>query len=441
MFITQMALPRRTMLRGIGAALALPMLDAMVPALKAAPASAPRMAFFHLPNGMSMPYWTPKKVGQGLELSPVLKVLQPFKDQTIVLSGLSHFAAGLGDGGGPHTRASAAYLTGLLAKRAEGIDATLGTSADQIAARVLGKDTVLDSLELTTAKDVLAGSCDNGYSCLYKQLSWRSASQVNPAESNPRVVFERMFGEESSTAERAKRIRTDKSILDAVALQVQGLEKKLGAADRAAVSEYLTTVREVERRIQKAEKQNSNSELSVGQAPAGAPDTYPEHLALMYDLLHLAFQADVTRVATMQGGEGGAGGYAFIGVPEDHHETSHHQNNPEKLLKLSKINTYHHSEFAKFVEKMKATKDGDGNLLDRSMLMFGASMSDADLHSPLNLPLVLVGGGNGTLKGDRHLKYADDAKTPVCNLLVTMLDKAGVKVDRFGDSTGDLTDL
>ena len=440
MFITQMALPRRTILRGMGAALALPMLDAMVPALKAAPAGAVRLGFFHLPNGMSMPYWAPKTEGKGFELSPIMKAMEPFKAQMTAVSGLSHFAAGVGDGGGPHTRAEAAYLTGLLATRTE-INPTLGISADQVAARVLGKETVLDSIELTTSKDVLAGSCDNGYSCLYKQISWRSYNQVNPAQSNPRVVFERMFGEESSPAERAKRIKTDKSILDAVAIQVQGLEKKLSAGDRLAMGDYLNTVREVEKRIQKAEAQNANSSFTVGKGPSGAPDLWYEHLELMYDLLHLAYQADVTRVATFQAGQGGPGGYAFIGVPEDHHETSHHQNNPEKLLKLSKINAYHMVTFAKFIEKLAKTKDGDATLLDRSMMMYGASMSDADLHSPLDLPLILVGGGNGTLKGDRHLRYKAEEKKPVCNLLVTMLDKAGVKVDKFGDSTGDLAEL
>jgi hypothetical protein len=250
-----------------------------------------------------------------------------------------------------------------------------------------------------------------------------------------------MFGEESSPAERAKRIKTDKSILDAVAVQVQGLEKKLSAGDRLAMGDYLNTVREVEKRIQKAEAQNANSSFTVGKGPSGAPDLWYEHLELMYDLLHLAYQADVTRVATFQSGQGGAGGYAFIGVPEDHHETSHHQNNPEKLIKLSKINAYHVSVFAKFIEKLSKTKDGDATLLDRSMMMYGASMSDADLHSPLDLPLILVGGGNGTLKGDRHLRYKAADKKPVANLLVTMLDKAGVKVERIGDSTGDLVDL
>lgn len=441
MVIMKMALPRRTFLRGTGAVLALPFLDAMVPALGAAPKSAPRIGFFQTPNGMSMPYWTPKTVGSNFEFTQPLASLAPFRNQTIVLSGLNHYSAGLGDGGGPHTRNNAAWLTGKLAIRTE-TNPTLGISADQVAARVLGKETMLDSLELsTTGRVVRSGSCENGYSCLYQLMSWRSETQPNPTESNPRVLFERMFGEETTADARAARIKADKSILDAVVGQVKKLETKLNVSDRSTVSEYLDTVREVEQRIQKAEKQNTNSEFSTGERPSGIPDKWPEHRELIFDLLFLAYQADITRVATYQCGDAGVGGYAFVGVPEEHHETSHHQNNPEKRAKLAKIDAYNVSTFAKLVEKMSKTRDGDGTLLDRAFLMFGSSISDGDLHSPLDLPTVLVGGGNGTLKGNQHLKFAEDKKTPMTNLLLTILDKAGVHTQRLGDSTGDLTEL
>ncbi len=438
MVITKMALPRRTILRGIGIGMALPMLDAMVPALSAAPKAAPRLAFFQTPNGISMPYWTPKETGRGFEFTAPLKALEPLRKQVTVVSGLNHYCAGLGDGGGPHTRAYAAWLSGLLAQRTE-VHPMLGTTADQHAARVLGKETAIESLELSVERNqIKAGACENGYSCLYQLLSWRSATQANPAEGDPRVVFERMFGDETSNEDRLARIRADKSILDAVTGQINKLQTKLGGQDRVTVSDYLDTVRDVEKRIQKSEQQNASSTFEVGERPTGIPEGFQDHREVMFDLLALAFQADITRVATY---DMGGSNYNFIGVSEAHHDLSHHGGNPEKRLKLVKIDTFNVMQVAQLATKLAGIKDGDGNLLDRSMLLFGSSLSDGDMHSPLELPTVIIGGGNGTLRGDEHIQFAPEEKKPFSNLLVTMLDKVGVHVDRLGDSTGELTEL
>lgn len=438
MVITKMALPRRTILRGLGISVALPMLDAMAPALSAAPKGAPRMAFFQTPNGISMPYWTPKKTGRDFDFTAPLMPLEPLRKQVTVVSGLNNYCAGLGDGGGPHTRGYAAWLSGMLAQRTE-VHPMLGTTADQYAARELGKDTAINSLELSVERNtVKAGACENGYSCLYQLLSWRSATQANPAEGDPRVVFERMFGDETSNDERLARIRADKSILDAVTGQINKLQTKLGGSDRLTVSEYLETVRDVEKRIQKSEQQNANSTFQTGERPTGIPDQFQDHREMMFDLLALAFQADITRVATY---DMGGSNYQFLGVSEVHHDLSHHGGNPEKRLKLVKIDTFNVMQVAQLAAKLAATKDGDGTLLDRSMLMFGSSLSDGDMHSPLELPTVIVGGGNGTLRGNEHIQYAPEKRMPMSNLLVTMLDKIGVHVDRLGDSTGDLSEL
>ena len=438
MVITKMALPRRTFLRGVGVTLALPMLDAMVPALSAAPKGSPRLAFFQTPNGISMPYWTPKQTGVGFDFTTPLKSLEPLRKQVTVVSGLNNYCAGLGDGGGPHTRGYAAWLSGTLAQRTE-VHPMLGTTADQYAARVCGKETAIDSLELSVERNtVKAGACENGYSCLYQLLSWRSATQANPSEGDPRVVFERMFGDETSNEERLSRIRADKSILDAVAGQVNKLQSKLGGSDRLTVSEYLDTVRDVEKRIQKSEQQSANSTFSAGERPAGIPEKFEEHREMMFDLLALAFQADVTRVATF---DMGGSNYSFLGVPEVHHDLSHHGGNPEKRLKLVKIDSFNVMQVANLATKLSKIQDGDGSLLDRSLLMFGSSLSDGDMHSPLELPVVLVGGANGALKGNQHIQFAPEKKMPMSNLLVTMLDKLGVPVQKLGDSTGDLVEL
>jgi len=438
MMITKMALPRRTFLRGVGTTMALPLLDAMVPALSAAPKGVPRLGFFQTPNGISMKYWTPAKVGSSFDFTAPLKPLEAYRDKVTVLSGLNNYCAGLGDGGGPHTRGYAAWLSGMLATRTE-VHPTLGTTVDQYAAREFGKDTMIESLELsTTTGSVKAGACENGYSCLYQLLSWRSATQANPPEGDPRVVFERMFGEETTNEERAARMRADKSILDAVTGQINKLQTKLGGSDRLTVNEYLETVRDVEKRIQKAEAQSANSDFSTGERPTAVPEKFQDHREIMFDLLALAFQADITRVATF---DMGGSNYSFLGVPEAHHDLSHHGGNPEKRLRLVKIDTFNVAQFARLVDKLAKTKDGDATLLDRSMMMFGSSLSDGDMHSPLDLPTVIAGGGNGTLRGNEHVTWAPEKKVPISNLYVTMLDKMGINVPRIGDSTGDLTEL
>src|SRR5262245_16645967 len=438
MVITKMALPRRTFLRGVGTTLALPLLDAMVPALSAAPKGAARLGFFQTPNGISMPYWTPKKTGANFEFTEPLKSLEPLRKQVTVVSGLNNYCAGLGDGGGPHTRGYAAWLSGMLAQRTE-VHPMLGVTADQYAAREFGKETMIESLELSMQTNTIkSGACENGYSCLYQLLSWRSATQANPTEGDPRVVFERMFGEETSNEERLARIRADKSILDAVVGQVNRLQTKLGGNDRLMVTEYLETVRDVEKRIQKAEAQNANSTFSTGERPTGIPEKFQEHREVMFDLLALAYQADITRVATF---DMGGSNYSFIGVSEAHHDLSHHGGNPEKRLKLVKIDAFNTMQFAQFVTKLSKIKDGDGTLLDHSIMMFGSSLSDGDMHSPLELPTVLVGGGNGSMKGNEHILYTPDKKMPMSNLYVTLLDKMGVNVKKLGDSTGDLAEL
>ena len=438
MVISKMALPRRTFLRGLGTTMALPLLDAMVPALSAAPKGVPRVAFFQTPNGISMKYWTPKTVGSNFEFTAPLKSLEPFRNQVTVLSGLNNYCAGLGDGGGPHTRGYAAWLSGMLAQRTE-VHPMLGTTVDQHLARELGKETMLESLELSVQTgSVKAGACENGYSCLYQVLSWRSATQANPPEGDPRVVFERMFGEETSNEDRVARMRADKSILDAVTGQINKLQTKLGGSDRLTVSEYLETVRDVEKRIQKAEAQSANSDFATGDRPTAVPEKFQDHREVMFDLLALAFQADITRVATF---DMGGSNYSFIGVPEAHHDLSHHGGNAEKRARLVKIDAFNVSQFARLIDKLSKIKDGDATLLDRSMMMFGSSLSDGDMHSPLDLPIVIAGGGNGTLKGNQHLQWAPEKKVPLSNLYVTMLDKFGINVPRIGDSTGDLAEL
>jgi len=315
----------------------------------------------------------------------------------------------------------------------------LGTTADQFAARELGKDTMIESLELSLQTSTIqSGACENGYSCLYQLLSWRSATEANPTEGDPRVVFERMFGEETSNEDRLARIRADKSILDAVVGQINAMQRRLGGSDRLRVSEYLETVRDVEKRIQMAEQQNANSTFSPGERPTGIPDKWQDHRELMFDLLVLAYQADITRVATF---DMGGSNYSFVGVAEAHHDLSHHGGNAEKREKLAKIDAYNVSTFAKFVEKLSKTQDGDGSLLDRSIMLFGSSLSDGDMHSPLDLPTVIAGGGNGTLKGNQHLRWAEDKKVRMANLYTTLLDKIGVHIDKLGDSSGELVEL
>jgi hypothetical protein len=443
--VTKKALPRRTFLRGLGVSVALPLLDGMVPAFAALRTTAgrpvKRLGAVYVPNGVEMRLWTPKTEGAGFELSSILEPLAPFRDQTFVLSGLADKPAvpAPGEGIGDHARASATWLTGVRVKKTEGPDIRAGVSMDQLAAQHLGQETQLASLELALDSVEVLGACDAGYSCAYANtIAWRTATTPLPMENNPRAVFERLFGASDSTdpATRLARLQQDRSILDFVTAEVATLKRALGTPDQGKLTEYLDAVRDVERRIQTAERQ-STRELPVVEQPMGIPDTFDAHAKLMYDLLALAYQCDLTRVATfMIGKEVSGRAYPEIGVPDGHHACSHHQNDPVKLAKLAKINQYHIQHFAYFLEKLRTTPDGDGSLLDHSIFIYGSGISDGNIHFHLDLPMLVVGGGAGTLRGGRHVRYAND--TPISNLHVAVLDKLGVPLDQFGDSTGKL---
>lgn len=448
MIITKKHLPRRTFLRGVGATLALPLLDGMVPALTAMRATAAagvrRLGIVYVPNGIFMDTWTPASEGGGFDLTPVLEPLAAHRHRMLVLTGLANREgdAWPGEGAGDHARASAAYLTGVHPKKTEGADLRAGLSMDQIAARALGQETQLASLELSLESRESIGSCDPGYSCAYANtLSWRSPTTPLPMENNPRVVFERLFaGNESTDPEewRARR-EEDRSILDAVTQKVARLQQDLGARDRMKLDEYLEAVRDMERRIQMAETQSEQS-LPVMDQPAGVPATFDEHARMMFDLQVLAYQADLTRVITfMVGHETSQRAYPEIGVPDAHHPLSHHGGDTEKIDKLIKVNAYHAQTFAYYLDRLASTPDGDGSLLDSLMLIYGSGMSDGNGHNHHNLPTLLVGGGGGTIQGGRHLRFASE--TPVTNLFLTVLDRLGVPVESIGDSTGHVEHL
>lgn len=446
MMIKKLSLPRRTFLRGVGSAIALPLLDAMVPALTAVSATVARpvkrLGFIYLPNGAVMQAWTPKIEGV-LELSPTLSPLESYKEQTAVLTRLAHGQAEpLGDGNGEHSRASSVWLNGVHPKHTEGADVEAGVTADQIAAAEFGKETPLPSLELAIDLDFLVGNCENGYSCAYMNtVSWRTPTMPLPMENNPRVVFERLFGDGGTREQRLTEMRKDRSILDSVSDDLAHLERELGFGDMRRVNQYLDAVRAIERRIQFSEAQGADSALPENLArPAGIPDSYEEHVALMYDLVALAFQTDLTRVFTfMVGRELGGRPYPQIGVPDPHHGLSHHRNDPEKLAKLAKINKHHVQLFSHFLKQLNETSDGDGTLLDSSLVLYGAGLGDSNDHLHYDLPVTVVGGRGTGWRGGRHLKYPKD--TPMANLLVSMLDKAGLPAENFGDSTGRLTAL
>jgi hypothetical protein len=452
MILTRKSLSRRTLLRGLGTAIALPILNSMAPAATKGTGSAPtRMAFVYVPNGIIMKDWTPATVGAGFELTPVLKPLAAYKDQMVVMSGLAHKnGRALGDGPGDHARAAATFLTGVHPKKTEGADIKSGISVDQVAAQAIGHQTKFPSLELTLEAAGMVGNCDSGYSCAYSNsISWRSESSPLAPEANPRAVFERLFGDGEfyDRETRMKMSRQDRSILDFVREDANALQRELGKSDQHKLDEYLYSIREIERRIQTAEKQakeGKDEELNPQIVkPVGVPVTFEEHAKLMFDLQVVAFQTDSTRIITcMMGREGSNRTYRSIGVPEAHHGLSHHLNNPEKIEKIGKINVHHAELFGYFLGKMAATPDGDSNLLERSMIVYGSSLSDGNQHLHHDLPVTLVGGGNGTIKGGRHVKYASE--TPMTNLFLSMLDRVGVKPENLGDSTGrveHLTDL
>ena len=452
MIITKKHLPRRIFLRGMGATVALPLLDSMVPALSAmAKTSANpvrRLGFIYFPHGSvswakgPQNQWTPPGEGGPLTLSPILQPLSAVQDQMIVLTNMEHRnAQGNGtDGNAEHTRSNASWLSAARPKMTEGADVLLATTVDQIAAQRLCRDTRLPSLELTMENSFLVGNCDNGYNCVYvNTLSWSSPTTPLPMENNPRLVFERLFGEGGTVDERRAEMRKDRSILDSVTEDMARLMRSLGAGDRTRVNDYVDAVREVERRIQRAEEQAGQSTLALPDRPVGIPEEYDEHVKLMFDLLVLTWQADITRVFSLQlGREQSARTFPWIGVNEGHHGTSHHQDKPEKIAAIARINTYYSQLLAYFAEKLAATSDATGSLLDNSMLLHGSGMCNGNLHDHKNLPLVLLGGGAGQLRGGRHIKFQE--LTPMANLLLGLLDKAGVPADSFGDSD-DRVDL
>jgi hypothetical protein len=443
--ITKMSLPRRTFLRGMGTTLALPLLDAMVPAstalAKTAATPAPRIGFIYVPNGQALVNWIPEKAGTDFEMKPILKPLEPYRSHMTIVSGLSNLEAeSRGLTTGPHTRCGAVWLNGVRPKRTEGADVQAGKSLDQYAADALGNETVLRSLEMALESNFNVGNCDNGYSCTYvNTFSWRTPTVPLPMEQNPRVIFERLFGNGETPDARRDQMRKDKSILDAVTGEIAGLQKVLGPADRRMMAEYLDAVREVERRIQLAERRSETTPTDL-RAPVGIPQSHTDFAELMYDLMLLAYQSDITRVVSFQmAREQSSQTYPWIGVPEADHDISHHGTDPEKTVKRTKINTYHVTNLAKFIGKMAKTQDGDGTLLDHVMVLYGSGMGDGNVHSCHNLPLVVMGGGSGKMKGGRHMQYAMD--TPMMNLGLSLLDKVGARIDKVGDSTEVLAGL
>jgi hypothetical protein len=440
---------RRTMLKGLGTAIALPWLESMGAIVSWASSSSGsqgktvpnRMAFIYVPNGVNMADWTPKTEGPlGDDLPAILNPLKPFKDRLLVLSNLTaDKARPNGDGGGDHARALSAFLTGCQPRKTDGADIRAGISVDQVAAARIGDKTRLPSLEIGGEAGAMAGNCDSGYSCVYSStMSWKSATQPLPKEVNPKLVFERLFGS-GNDAERAKRDARRKSILDFVREDSSDLLNKLGSTDKRKVDEYFSSIRDIELRIEKADKLPPVKTPDT-KKPDGIPAKYEEHLRLMADLMVLAFQADITRVCTFViANEGSNKPYPFIGVPEGHHDLSHHGRDPKKLAKIRDINIFHAKQFAYLLERLKSIPEGEGNLLDHSMIVYGSGNSDGDRHNHDELPILLAGGGCGTLKSGRHIKFPKE--TPLNNLWLSMLDRMDVKMSRLGDSTGALTGL
>ncbi len=458
-------LPRRTFLRGVGATMALPLLDSMTPALSALgpfdslalaqgrPSKTPiRLGYVYTPNGIvgacdksPRPFmWTPKTVGANFEFSPTMKALEPFREHLNVFSGLAPVTGrALGDGTGDHARATATFLTGVHPYKTGGADFRLGVYADQIAAKELGKYTQLSSLELGLEPQPLAGNCDSGYTCAYMSMSWRGPNSPLPAEINPRTVFERLFGDGDSTDPQVRmaRLERQKSVLDYVTDSLSRLQRRLGRGDTRKIEEYLEAVRDIERRMALAEAQNLTLELPVLERPSAVPEDYVQYSKLMIDMQVLAWQTDMTRVSSfMLGRDGSNRAYREIGISDGHHSISHHQGDGERLDKLIKIDQLHISMFAYLLKRLQETPDGDGTLLDHSLIAFGSSISESNIHTHDDLPIVLAGTANGQIKGNRHLAYPKE--TPLNNLFLNMFDLAGLPhVDGFGDSTGRLTDV
>jgi len=441
MFISQKRIPRRTFLRGAGATLALPVLASMIPALggQSSPTSVPRLGFVYVPHGAIMDRWTPPTEGRGFEFQEILEPLEPYRNQLNIVSGLHHRAA---DTSAVHSLSPTTWLSGVRPKPTQGVDAYAGVTIDQIAAQVIGQDTVLPSMELATEDySGLIGACDRDYGCIYMNtLSWRTPTTPMPMEINPRRVFERMFGQGGDAATRAVRRARNRSILDALQEQADTLHAQLSAGDRTTISSYLDNVREIERRLDRAENQLDDAQLELPDASAGIPFYYEDHVDVMFDLLKLAWQADVTRVFTfMMAREVSNRTYNQVGVPDGHHAISHHQNREEKMSKNVRIQNYPVTLFSRFLEKLSSTADGDGSLLDNSILLYGSNMSNSNAHDHFPLPNVVVGGGRGRLAGGQHVKCPDH--TPQTDLLLTLAHKADVPIESLGDSTGTIAEL
>jgi hypothetical protein len=444
-FISKKHLSRRALLRGAGVSLSLPLLDAMLPALTAQAQTAakikPRLGFVYVPHGAIMSEYTPDQVGKDFELKTILKPLEAYKRQMNIISGLGHEAA---DASAVHSLSPCTWLSGVRPKATLGSDAFAGVTADQFAAQVIGQDTSLFSLELATEDHSgLIGACDRDYGCIYMNtLSWRTPTTPNPMEINPRKVFERLFGQGGSVEQRLARQNEDRSILDAIVQQTAGLGRQLGAGDQQKISDYLENVREIERRLQQAEAMMArNADMVIPDAPAGIPFVYAEHLAMMFDLMTLAFQSEITRVSTfMMAREVSNRTYPMVGVNEGHHATSHHQNDPAKMAKNVLIQNYHVTQFKTFLDRLAAIPEGDGTLLDNTILLYGSNMSNSNAHDHYPLPNILVGGtGAGGIKAGQHIKY--EKRTPMTNLILTMLNKAGVNQDSLGDSNGIVAEI
>lgn len=440
MIITRKALPRRTLLRGMGATVALPLLDAMVPAMTAAAATPARpvrrLGYIFIPMGSDINRWTPPGNHSLTELSPILRPLGRHKDYVTVVTNMELKNAYPGT----HATSNSSYLSCAKAKFTESSDYYLGTTADQIAAREIGQDTRLPSLELGIELLDIVGQCDDGYACVYQNnLSWSSPTTPLPYEANPQKVFSRLFGE-GSPEEQSRTLKKKASMLDRVKSDISRLQRELGSNDRAKVDHYLNSVREVERRIQIAQAGMSENPAPDAERPVGVPSAYADHVRLMFDLQVLALQADITRVISFQmAREGSTRSYHEIGVSEPHHPLTHHGNDQEKIAKMAQINEYHVSLFGYLLEKLKTTPDGDGSLLDHSIYMYGSGMGDPNLHDHINLPVLVTGGGAGKMKGGRHIRYED--RTPLANLHLTLLEKSGVRMDSFADSKGKVEEL
>ena len=443
MIVTKKSMPRRTVLRGIGTSVALPLLDAMVPAMtaeaKTAAAPVRRLGFVYIPMGANLEKWTPPGSGERLgELSPILTSLDPFKDGLTVITNLENKNA---YSAGNHATANSGFLSAAKAKMTEGADYELATTVDQIAAQRIGGQTALPSLELSMDLQTNVGDCDNGFACVYQNnLSWSSPTTPLPPIAHPRVAFERLFGDGGSPSERRAELGIDSGILDWVRDDIARIKGKLGTGDRRTLDGYLDAVREVERRIHRAESRAEDVPLPDLDRPVGVPEAYADHARMMFDLQVLAMQGDITRVITFQlARETSNRTYPEIGVPDPHHPTSHHANDPLKLEKLAKINAFHVSLFGYYLERLSSAMDGAGTLLDHSVLLCGSGMGNPDIHDHLNLPILVAGGGAGGLTGGRHIRYKEPE--PLANLHITLLDKVGVHLDSFGDSTGRIEEL